>query len=490
MAKRVSAETITEITSSPGFVPPGKVPTPPSAEDLIEATRKDIAARVEKFNRLLSGPLSNEDTLRARESLAKAKADKENFETAIKEVPEGFKLVPVLYSKITQEQNGAIHNEYLSNVRSRFLKFIGENHADAARKLGICEHGIDRMKQGLDPADSEGRPYEMNIDHIIERAGSGLWAQSKEKDPDQAPEVEDKFRQNHFGNLILIPEKIHNYKNMLNNLQRIGQLQPGESKWVLMMVPERNEQNPGFICPPQTPGSRWDILSVRPKDPSRDTHHADFIVKQTNDRIREFRAIPLAERTMQVIETIAQAYGRPAVEMPDESVKGRRSLSQIFNDIIAHDDKAREIEKLMRPMLKEAAFSINKAFDTAIDHLGDPERGQKLLANFAGFFRSGAMKTLRDQVSKMPLAEAAEVHKLCKTIERDLDMLMPPKPRDLQTSADIIYLPEGAALRKDFNKKGRKGKDPAANSPHYHGNGGGNKKRHKHGGGGRARNWR
>lgn len=484
MAIRVSAETITEITSSPGFAPPGKNATPPSAEDIIKSTRKDIDARIDKFNRLLSGPLSGEDNLRARESLTKAKADKELYETALKEVPEGFKLVPVLYSKITQEQNGAIHSEYLSNVRSRFLKFVGENHADGARKLGICEHGIERMKQGLDPADSEGRPYEMNIDHIIERAGSGLWANSKEKDPDQAPEVEDKFRQNHFGNLILIPEKIHNYKNTLNNLQRIGQLQPGESKWILMMVPERNELNAGFICPPQTKGSRWDILAVRPKDPARDTHHADFIVKQTNDRVREFRAIPVAERTMQVIEAIAQNYNRDAVDMANDTIKGRRSLSQIFNDLIEHDEKAREINNLMRPMLKEAAASIHKAFETAIDHLGDPERGQKLLANFAGFFRGGAMKTLRDQASKLPLTEAAEIQKLCKTIEGDLDMLMPPKPRDLQTSADIIYLPEGATLRNDFNKKGRQnGKDPAANGPTYHHGGRNKQKRHKQGGG-------
>ncbi len=491
MAKRVSAETITEITSSPGFALPGRSSNSPSSDDIIQSTRLDIAARVDKFTRALSGALSGEDTLRARESLTKAQVDKEQFETALKEVPEGFKLVPVLYSKITQEQNGAIHEEYLTNVRSRFLQFIGENHAEAARKLGICDTGIERMKRGLDPADSEGRPYEMNIDHIIERAGSGLWANSKEKDPDQNAEVEDKFRQNHFGNLILIPEKIHNYKNMLNNLQRISQLQPGESKWVLMMVPERNEQNAGFICPPQTPGSRWDILAVRPHDPARDTHHADFIVKQTNDRIREFRSNPIADKTLQAIEEVARKYKRSVVDMADDRVKGRGSLSKIFNDLLDHDEAARDIEKLMRPLLKECAASINKAFESAVDNMGDPVKGQKLIASFAGFFRGGAMKTLRDQASKLPVPEAKEISDLCATIERDLDMIMPPKQRELQKSAEIIYLPEGASARKDFNartnKKPSREGDAPANGP-WHQGGGNKDKRQKRSGGNRR--WR
>lgn len=486
MAKRVSAETITEITSSPGFVPSGKALNTPSSDDIIQSTRLDIAGRIEKFENALLRANSHEDTLRARESLNKAVADKQHFETALKEVPEGFKLVPVFYSKVKQEENAAIHEEYLTNVRSRFLQFVGENHADAARKLGLCDHAIERMKRGLDPADSEGRPYEMNIDHIVERAGSGLWAQSKAKDPDASADTEDKFRQNHYGNLILIPEKIHNYKNMLNNLQRMSLLQPGESKWILMMVPERNEQNAGFICPPQTPGSRWDILAVRPHDPARDTHHADFVVKQTNDRVREFRSNPAAEKTMQGIEALAEQYKRSAVDMADLRIKGRGNLSKIFNDLLAEDETARNMDKLVRPLMTEATGSINKAFESAIDNLGDPERGQRLMASFAGFFRGGAMRTLRDQASKLPTPEAKELTDLCRTIERDLDMIMPPKP---YKSAEIIYLNDGASARKDFNgrtnKKPKRDDDFSANGPWQQG--GGKGKHQKRSGGGNRR---
>ncbi|MDP2206236.1 MAG: hypothetical protein Q8K65_08015 [Alphaproteobacteria bacterium] len=462
MAQRVSAETITEITSSPGFVPPGKVSTPPSPEDIIQTARKELDERIAKFTRILAGNPTEEDGRRARESLDKARFQRKQFDQLLNEVPEGFKLVPVYYSKITQDQNGAVHEEYLSNVRTRFLKFIGENHADAARALGVCEHGIERMKMGLDPADKEGRQYEMNIDHIIERAGSGLWAVGKEKDPDQKPEVEDKFRQNHFGNLILIPTKIHDYKNTLNGLQKIGTLQPGEGRWILMMTPERSEQNPAFICPPQTPGSRWDILSVKEKDPFNEIHHADFTVKQAADRLREFRTNPVVDKALQAIEEVARTYKRDVAQMANDNIKGRRSLSKIFNDVLEHDEAAREAEKLLAPALKEVANNLTKCFDGVADNLGG-DKGNKLLHNFNGFFRSNAMRTLRENTAKLPMPEAKEIADICKTIEADLNMLIPPKPRSEERSAE--GKPKGDA-RKNFNgQSARKPRNDNAAAP-------------------------
>jgi len=428
LAQRVSAETITEITSSPGFVPPGKLPTPPSPAEIIKNTRAELDERIVKFSRIVERRPSSEDELRARESLEKARFQRKQYDQLLNEVPEGFKLVPVYYSKITQEQNGAVHDEYLSNVRTRFLKFIGENHADAARALGVCEHGIERMKLGLDPADKEGRQYEMNIDHIIERAGSGLWATGKEKDPDQKPEVEDKFRQNHFGNLILIPTKIHDYKNTLNGLQKIGNLQPGEGKWILMMTPERSEQKPAFICPPQTPGSRWDILSVKEKGPFDEIHHTDFTVKQAADRLREFRSNPVVDKALLAIEEVARTYKRDAAQMANDNIKGRRSLSKIFNDVLEHDEAAREAEKLLAPALKEVANNLTKCFDGVADNLAG-EKGHKLLHNFNGFFRNSAMRNLRENVAKLPIPEAKELSDICTAIETDLNMLVPSKPR-------------------------------------------------------------
>lgn len=499
MAKRVSAETITEITSSPGFAPPGAPLTPPSPEKLVDDIRQSLDARIEKFTRLLGGDLPEEDFRRATESLERARHHRDALDDMVREVPEGFKLVPVLYSKITQDQNAAVHDEYLSHVRTRFLKFIGEHHADAARAAGICETGIERMKLGLDPADAQGRPYDMNIDHIVERAGSGLWAIGKEKDPDQKAEVEDKFRQNHFGNLILIPTKIHEYKNTLNSLQRIGDLKPGESKWILMMTPERSDKHPAFVCPPQTPGSRWDVLGVKPRDAFNEIHHADFVVKQANDRLREFRASPVVDKGLQAVEEIARRYKRNAADMANDNIKGRRSLSAIFNDVIAHDEAAQENEKMLRPALKEAAENLSRIFDNLADNLGGP-KGNALLQNFGGFYRSGSMRALREAAAKLPMAEAKQLTDICKAIDTDMDVLMPPRKRDNNNGP--APAPQGGKdgrkdgggkARKNFNGKSggknqRKGRND--NSLSTPGEGWKKNKRKKKRNGSRTRDWR
>lgn len=467
MAKRVSAETITEITSSPDFAPAGsKVSTPPSADDLIAEARSEITGRIDRFTRLLKGALPEEDALRARESLEKAHRHKQQFDQLIAEVPEGFALVPVYYSKISQTENHAVHDEYLSNVRTRFLRFIGENHADAARALGICEHGIERMKLGLDPADEQGRQYEMNIDHIIERAGSGLWAAGKEKDPDQKVEVEDKFRQNHFGNLILIPTKIHDYKNTLNGIQRIGNLEPGEGKWILMMTPQRSDESPAFICPPQTPGSRWDVLAVKEKDPFTEIHHADFVVKQAADRVRELRDNPVADKALNTIEEVALRYKRDVAEMAHDKIKGRPSLSKIFNDVLEHDEQARETEKMLGPALQEAAQKIAHAFDGVADNLAGAQ-GKRLLQNFNGFFRGRTVTTLRENASKLPMDEAKQLTDICAAIEIDMNILMPPKPREEKTDKPDFAKNDGP--RQSFNGKSAPHKHAGRNRKRYQG---------------------
>ena len=87
MAKRVSAETITEITSSPGFAPPGAPLTPPSPEKLVDDIRQSLDARIEKFTRLLGGDLPEEDFRRATEALARARPHRGALDERVREVP-------------------------------------------------------------------------------------------------------------------------------------------------------------------------------------------------------------------------------------------------------------------------------------------------------------------------------------------------------------------------------------------------------------------
>jgi hypothetical protein len=449
LTKRVSAETITEITSAPGFSPPGKVPSPPSIDDLHQEIRNNLADNAAHWARMAKmQPAVNPDQ-RILQKAEKSQSQKEQFEEIIKDVPQGFKLVPVLYSKITQEENAAIHQEYLKNVRSRFLQFVGENHADDLKALGISDYGIERMKKGLDPSDADGKQYETNIDHIIERSGSGLWAQSKETDPDQRSGVEPKFRQNHFGNMILLPEEIHEYKNTLNNLQRIGDLQPGQSKWILMMVPERSAQQPGFVCPPQKAGSRWDVLRHRPNDPFRKISHAAFTAENAAERFKELNENPQIEQTLQTIAHIAQSHHKPAVLMANDNLPGKGSLSKMFNDALAKDPRASvHVEKMLKPALSEATAFISNLFDEVAAAANQP-KGDKLVRHFADFYHGKKVQALRESAEALPLAETAALYSTLVRVDQGMNVL--------ENSLGIKRGPQGS-----FNDNApRKPKDPA-----------------------------
>ena len=468
MTKRVSANTITEITAAPGFAPPGKDPSPPAVSDLQDQIRQDLDDYIAFRKGQLEAEPKDNPNPKAQQNYDKAVARRAQFEDVINDVPAGFKLVPVKYAKISQEENAAIHHEYLKNVRSRFLQFVGENHADDLKALGICDVGIERMRKGLDPADETGRPYEVNIDHIIERSGSGLWAKSKETDPDQKAEVEPKFRQNHFGNLILLPEEIHEYKNTLNNMQRIGDLQPGQSKWILMMVPERSEQQAGFVCPPQQKGTRWDVLRQRPNDPFRKISHASFTVDQANDRYNEFCENPLVEKALKTVAEVARRQKKTVAEAAADNRPGKRNLSKIFNDILDHDLKARHHADMnLKPALEETTKVVSGLFNEVVEY-DDRRKAASLTRNFAEFYQSKDMQKLRARADELPFEETLEMQRTFKRIDVELAQLKEAlgvkaqAPRNMQTAQKTT---------KAFNNSAKVVPFPAPNRPAANRNG-------------------
>jgi len=468
LTKRVSASTITEITASPGFAPSGKDPSPPTVSELQDKIRKDIDDYIAFRKSQLDAQPKDDIDPRVQQNYDKAVARRAQFEDMISDVPAGFRLVPVRYSKISQDENAAIHNEYLKHVRSRFLQFVGENYAEDLRALGICETGIERMRKGLDPADETGRPYEVNIDHIIERSGSGLWAKSKETDPDQKSEVEPKFRQNHFGNLILLPEEIHEYKNTLNNIQRVGDLQPGQSKWILMMVPERNDKQPGFVCPPQQKGSRWDVLRQRPNDPFRKISHAAFTVDQANDRYNEFVENPLVEKGLKTVAELARRQKKTVAEAAADNRPGKRNIAKIFNDILDHDLKARHhADMRLKPALEETTKVVSSLFNEVAGY-DDRRKIASLTRNFAEFYYSKDMQKLRARAAELPFEETLEMQRTFSRIDTELTQLK--EALGVNTRPPQQQAPSQKASRA-FNQSAKVIPLPVRNKHPHHGNG-------------------
>lgn len=170
---------------------------------------------------------------------------------ALHNVPDGFELKPLVYTRVSTKQNKVVYEEFRRKVRPRFYQYLAQTQKRELRAMGICEYGIRRMAKGQHPRNRDGRDYAVSIDHIIERSGAGQMSYEKAQDPlmnetykkgQTTPEI---FKVNHFSNLILLPDHIHfDRKNVINEIQQLQKnVRPGESIWALMMIPKRTKQN-------------------------------------------------------------------------------------------------------------------------------------------------------------------------------------------------------------------------------------------------------
>lgn len=424
MAKRVSADTITEITSNPAFRGRQTAESPPpTAEQLIDRIRQDLVDRTAEARKMVASgapPSTDPYAPRPEVRLARALEDQKQFEEMLKEVPKGFRLSPVLYSRIDAKAKEELTQEYSFQVRPRFLKFLADNHAEELKDLGICDRGVERMKQGLDPVNEHGLLYSVNIDHIIERNGSGVWGASKEKDPDQ-PDGGEKFHPNHFGNFIILPEKIHEFKNKLNDLQHASDTPHGQNKWVLMMVPERNATLSGFVCPKQDPTHRLAGLDLRAMDDFKKTEHGEFIVNTTLHGLAEFKDMGSVRQIVRGQIAEADKLRTKVAELAaEQDAQKKPGLRKAFNDAVAKEPATKaHLDSLVKPALSDVTHYVKKTFDE-LSAKTNTSKERAAFWKFARFFRSQPVRDLQMDVEALPFEEASELHRSFLQLKKDV----------------------------------------------------------------------
>ncbi len=252
MGIHVSASNISEITAAAGAH--GKAAAhPPTAADLIRQIREYHAKSMELLASglppmHLKGKRGQSLSERFNAYAKSWQKTIDDFEDMIAHVPDGYKLVPVLYTPVSGQRLGTISDEFNGRVKPAFVKFIVEKYSDELMAIGLTQNDLARIKNGKIPADL-GRRF--SIDHIIERAGAGKWAEVKEVDQDNPHSSHERRLVNHFGNLTFMPASVHNYKNRLNQVQGIRKHAPNRTQWLLMLVPVRNKKHHGFVAPAQ-----------------------------------------------------------------------------------------------------------------------------------------------------------------------------------------------------------------------------------------------
>ena len=171
MRKTVNSKSILEITKQAAYALP-KHPEPRPQDILFK--KKNRGALVYAFQKAQLNPrkipsVSGRDLGRAND--------------ALNNIPKGFNLASLVYTRLPKGQNKAVYKEFSSTVKPRFMMFLAKYQKDDLKKLGICDYGIKRMSRGLEPSDKNGHLYALSVDHVIERSGSGKMGQEKSIDP-------------------------------------------------------------------------------------------------------------------------------------------------------------------------------------------------------------------------------------------------------------------------------------------------------------------
>lgn len=361
MALRVGAGNITALTAS--FLEDG-APLP-SAEELIAQIWKDLEEA--KAAAKKSG---------SQASLRRIRGHIAYFKKITADPPQGFRLVPVAARRISPEQSNKVINQFTARVLPRFYRHVAVNFSDDLRRIGICEHGIARMRQGLCPATKDDRIYAFNVDHIIERSLSGplgcdrgIDAEYEEakKDGTGQENIEGgNYLANYFGNLAFMLMETHRQKNALNALQRTDLLRPGKTGVFLMLVPDRDTLTGSPVCVPPLDGPA----------PTFDPPTSFFIGEAQSLCAKAERMLMTSGMDRTELEETVLALGarlRRAAEMAAEpgAAADQKSLRQMFNS-----RSMRGLRALAASENFPGGRQVEKDFEV-VENLVQPRTGKK-----------------------------------------------------------------------------------------------------------------
>lgn len=157
------------------------------------------------------------------------------------DMPDGMRIITTTYTRIEKEQNDEVWREFQEKAEPAFYRYMAAHHETALRDAGFCDYAIDCMRRGVGPTSKDGFGYNVDIDHLTERAGGGDMCREKSVDP--VTGGEPLYPINHISNLCLIMRDVHvQVKNEINALQSIAEISLGESRRIIMAVPEDNRR--------------------------------------------------------------------------------------------------------------------------------------------------------------------------------------------------------------------------------------------------------
>ena len=412
MKTPVSKSTITHLTRTE--VARGVVSAPPEVADLLDKARSNLIEARERTNAdLAETPQNDQDSIAALLERQKIIEDKmKRFDDLIKNPPQGFGFAAVLYDRVETEQAHKVRREFNDRARAGFLKFLAQKQEPALKALGFGDEQIARMKDGYDPITDNGELYEISVDHIIEKSGSGKLAFKRVTDAlHLAPETQEKgtYRSNHYNNLILLPDAIHKTKNFLNDVQGVNKIAHGQKRWVVMLVPVRDQQNKGYVAPPDQNYP----LKVRPFELDRAVGLTNYKLRKVVDVYDLLEQDKFFKDVLNICDyTMARLEARGSFNSAGQKEEFKK-LEPVARALIQADDSLKTLyEGRVAPLLIELADSLEFTYRK----LSEPNVNPRYLNEFKEFFNGQRLQRLLSKINDLPLHEAQKLVKLCDDV--------------------------------------------------------------------------
>jgi hypothetical protein len=205
-------------------------------QTVIESLSRQSSEVQEKLTARTAEIFSNRDFLTVLDQISGSKAKNiDKLLTGIANVPAEMNLITLAYTKVPPDQNKDVWQEFQSRAEPAFYRHLAANHADELKAAGFCDYALSCLARGLSPTTEDGMPYNVDVDHVVERAGGGKMSTEKSVDPVTGGPA--TYPINHIGNLCLIMKSWHHTKNDLNGAQNIGATPVGETRMLCMAVP-------------------------------------------------------------------------------------------------------------------------------------------------------------------------------------------------------------------------------------------------------------
>jgi molecular chaperone GrpE (heat shock protein) len=399
MKHNVSADTARGLSEQASGSAKG-VSSSPSRAFFLQNIRGRFGMMISQKEKELARTSDQQAIEKLQKSIDSQKEKLKKFEEALENIPPQFTLSELIYTRISKEQNKKTEREYSDYVRPRFLMFLADKFPADLKKLGICDHGIKRMKNGLDPADEDRAVYNMTVDHIIERSGSGDWGHDQELDESIHNGHRKTYKVNHFSNLILLPASIHDgIKNAINEVQELPNLKPGETSWAMMMITRGRTEAECYMYVPEDAAEQKKHVWKHQRRISNEIYQIGVMAGQLTSEARIFQEYEEARKA--------------------KSGKGQKNgVSGKFN---AGEDAQRVFDRRIKPLVQELLDILDSVEERIEQNRErDPEGMAECERQLTGALQRPVFGPLRSQLRKVEDMTGKSVGKPLFIRRRDL----------------------------------------------------------------------